>query len=323
MLAAAGELRANGVDGAVRASLADLDARSGHAARRSAGALGTGSAFVIAVCGATAALMVAVSAPGVAAGLLPGEIAAVLILLPLGLIDPLLGVVDGVQRAPVLLQALRRIARFTAVLPTRSGGRGITTPVSGIALQHLAAGWPDASEPAFDSVNATVSAGEWLVVTGPSGSGKSTLLSVLFGYLEPASGRYLLGADDSRDLDPTQLRRHIAWCPQDGHLFDSTLRANLLLARSRADAPSDADMLDALARAGLARVVDALPQGLDTRVGSEGSRFSGRGTCSVLPWPAPSSPAPRGSCSTSRPPTSMSRRPRASWLISAERWRPG
>jgi ATP-binding cassette subfamily C protein CydCD len=78
-----------------------------------------------------------------------------------------------------------------------------------------------------------------------------------------------------RTLDGRSLRRHIAWAPQEGHLFDSTLRANLLLARSREDAPTEAEMLDALHRVGLGKFMLSLPDGLDTRVGSEGAQLSG------------------------------------------------
>jgi ATP-binding cassette subfamily C protein CydCD len=127
----------------------------------------------------------------------------------------------------------------------------------------------------FSGLDAQVSAGEWLIVTGPSGSGKSTLLTVLLGYLPPSAGQYLLDGRDSRAFDGRALRRHIAWAPQEGHLFDSTLRANLLLARSRDDAPSESEMGDALRRVGLGEFLLTLPEGLDTRVGSEGAQLSG------------------------------------------------
>jgi len=112
-------------------------------------------------------------------------------------------------------------------------------------------------------------------VSGPSGSGKSTLLTLLLGYLAPDAGSYLLAGRDSRRIDPRELRRHVSWCPQEGHLFDSTVRANLLIARGREDAPDEDEMLLALNRAGLGGVVERLPLGLDTRIGSEGAHLSG------------------------------------------------
>ncbi len=79
------------------------------------------------------------------------------------------------------------------------------------------------------------------------------------GFLPPASGQLRLVGDRSR----------IAWCPQEGHLFDSTIRGNLLLARGRDDRPRDAELRDALALVGLGGFE------LDARVGPGGSRLSG------------------------------------------------
>jgi ATP-binding cassette subfamily C protein CydCD len=67
----------------------------------------------------------------------------------------------------------------------------------------------------------------------------------------------------------------VAWCPQEGHLFDSTLRANLVIARPRSERPGDDELLDALDRVGLAPLVATLPLGLDTRIGPAGEHLSG------------------------------------------------
>jgi ATP-binding cassette subfamily C protein CydCD len=72
-----------------------------------------------------------------------------------------------------------------------------------------------------------------------------------------------------------ELRRRIAWAPQEGHLFDSTIRGNLLLARARDDRPSDEELLDVLRRVGLGTLVADSSAGLDLPVGSQGSHLSG------------------------------------------------
>src|SRR5699024_10320810 len=77
------------------------------------------------------------------------------------------------------------------------------------------------------------------------------------------------------DLDPASWRGRVAWCPQDAYVFDSTFRGNLLVGRARDDAPDDAELLAALARAGLSDLVASLPDGLDTHVGAGGSALSG------------------------------------------------
>ncbi|MER7150859.1 ATP-binding cassette domain-containing protein, partial [Streptomyces lydicus] len=128
-------------------------------------------------------------------------------------------------------------------------------------------------------VGFTLTAGRRLAVVGPSGSGKTTLAQTLLRFLDPEAGTYSLGGTDARALDGDAVRRHVGLCAQDAHLFDSSLRENLRLARrNRADGPADADdrdLWDALERARLADWVRGLPDGLDTMVGEHGARLSG------------------------------------------------
>ena len=116
---------------------------------------------------------------------------------------------------------------------------------------------------------------ENVFVTGRAGTGKSTLLATLMGFLPVASGTIAINGVDATTLDPASLRSRIAWCPQEAHLFDSSIRGNLLLARARDDAPTDAEMMSALDTAGLGELMATLPQGLDTHTGSLGNRLSG------------------------------------------------
>jgi ATP-binding cassette subfamily C protein CydCD len=70
------------------------------------------------------------------------------------------------------------------------------------------------------------------VLTGSSGAGKSTALAAIMRHLDPSGGRILFGHTDIRTLDSEAARARIAWCGAGTHLFDSTLRENLLLARA-------------------------------------------------------------------------------------------
>jgi ATP-binding cassette subfamily C protein CydCD len=187
--------------------------------------------------------------------------------------------VDAVQQWPALAEAARAVGSLTVPVPTASEAEDADpTPlptVETLTLDGIAARWPDTNRDVFAGVGATVSRGEWLIVEGPSGSGKSTLMTLLLGYLPASRGAFSLGGRDSRTIAAADLRRHIAWCPQEGHLFDSTLRGNLLLARSHEDAPTDEELLAVLRRVGLGSLIDAMPLGLDTPVGSEGEQLSG------------------------------------------------
>ncbi len=274
MVAASGDLSANGVGGRVIERLAELDARAGRLARSTAWALGLGHAVVVLAGVAAAVLMLPATVDAVAAGTLPAAIVAVLVLIPLGLIEPLSALVDSVQQWPALAAALHRVRQVTAPLPAMSGGVDVDR-LESLELDGLEATWPGADAPAFGPLSVQARRGDWIVVEGPSGSGKSTLLTTLLGYLSVTSGRLLLNGADASTLDPVRARRLFAWCPQESHLFDSTIRGNLLLARGRDDRPTDLELELALIKVGLGPLLSSLTDGLDTRVGSAGERLSG------------------------------------------------
>ncbi len=253
LVEAAPDLAANGVGDAVRHDIAALDAAAGAQARRSAIALGAGGAVVIAACAVASALMLGASTGASHA------VVAVLVLLPLGLIEPLIALVDAAQQWPALSAALRKVGAVasSAEVP----GAPTKTRVQSLELRDLATTWPGASAPAFAGVSAVAQRGDWIVVEGASGSGKSTLLATILGFVAPSSGAVLFdgGGEQAR----------VAWCPQEGHLFDSTIRANLLLARTKEDRPTDAELTAILTEVGLGSFV------LDTRVGHHGAHLSG------------------------------------------------
>jgi ATP-binding cassette, subfamily C, bacterial CydC len=124
----------------------------------------------------------------------------------------------------------------------------------------------------FDGLSLEVPAGARVALLGPSGAGKSTLGALALKIAAPDQGRILLGGTDIASLPTEAVRTRIGWLSQATHLFDDTIRANLLLARPDADGAALWAALDA---AHIGDVVRALPDGLDTWVGEGGARFSG------------------------------------------------
>ncbi|MBK4346839.1 thiol reductant ABC exporter subunit CydC [Lacisediminihabitans sp. G11-30] len=272
MLGAADDLRANGVDAGVRAELAALDGRASAAARRGAGALGLGGAVVIASCALAAVLLVpfaVLQQPDIQPGLV-----AVLALVPLALIEPTLELVGAVQLLPALRRVLGRVSRTTAVEREAPGTPVDDRRIESIELRQVATGWQP-TQTVLTDASARVTRGDWLTITGPSGSGKSTLIALLLGHLEPTSGAYLINGDDVSGRDLSPLARRFGWSPQEGHLFDSTIRGNLLIARPRESAPDEAELITVLRRVGLGPLLDRLTDGLDTRIGAGGAQLSG------------------------------------------------
>jgi ATP-binding cassette, subfamily C, bacterial CydC len=229
------------------------------------------------------------------AGLLAGLAAVTLLGLGAGLVRD--GRLDGVLLAVLPLTA---IAAFEAVVPLtaaaehldrgRAAGRrlfdlvdaapAVIDPVAPrptpgdatLELQDLTFRYSPDGPPALADASALIPAGTRVAVVGPSGSGKSTLVSLLLRFEEYRDGHLRLGGTDLRDQRAHDVRTVVTAVMQPDHLFDTTLRDNVLLAD--ADATDD-DVLDALGAAGLADVVAALPAGLDERIGENGNRLSG------------------------------------------------
>jgi ABC-type multidrug transport system fused ATPase/permease subunit len=124
----------------------------------------------------------------------------------------------------------------------------------------------------LEDVDLRLQPGRRIALVGPSGAGKTTVTSLLFRFLDPERGRVTIDGRDLREYRQEDVRGTFALAGQEAHLFSSTIRENLRLARPGA---SDDDLEDALRRAQIADWVASLPDGLDTFVGEAGTQLSG------------------------------------------------
>jgi ATP-binding cassette subfamily B protein len=140
-----------------------------------------------------------------------------------------------------------------------------------IRLEGVTFGYaPD--RPVLEGVDLAVGAGETVAFVGPSGVGKTTLVSLLPRFYDVLAGRVTIDGVDVRDVTLASLRRQIGIVQQDVFLFAGTIRENV--AYGRLDA-GEAEIAAAVRRARLDRMVEDLPDGLDTVVGERGVRLSG------------------------------------------------
>jgi ATP-binding cassette subfamily B protein len=121
------------------------------------------------------------------------------------------------------------------------------------------------------NVSLRIPRGTRLALVGPTGAGKSTLAKLVARLYDPTSGSVRLGGVDLRDATLASLRGQIVVIPQEGFLFNGTIRDNVRLAREGA---TDAEIDDALRAVGAYERFAALPEGLDTEVRERGSRLS-------------------------------------------------
>ncbi len=176
-----------------------------------------------------------------------------------------------------LQQALASARRLFEVLdaPNDVLDRPGARPIAGFSREILFEGVSFAygdGELVLDGVDLALRRGSVTALVGPSGAGKSTLAALLPRFMDPTAGRVTLDGVDLRDVTLASLRAHIGLVTQDVVLFDETVRRNV--AYGRPDV-AETDVRDALAAANALAFVDALPDGLDTRVGEGGARLSG------------------------------------------------
>ena len=124
----------------------------------------------------------------------------------------------------------------------------------------------------LEAVSFSLEPGRKVAVVGPSGSGKSTLAALILRFREPQRGEIRLGGRNLALYADGGVRRLISAAPQRTHVFNDTLRNNLLLAYPQA---SDEALELALERARISGFVERLPEGLDTYVGEQGTKLSG------------------------------------------------
>ncbi|MFJ3335522.1 thiol reductant ABC exporter subunit CydD [Streptomyces sp. NPDC086766] len=244
-------------------------------ASRAATATALGDGLTALISGLTVAAAALAGARGVADGRLAGVAMAVVVLIPSAAFEAVLGMPLAAQyRQRVRRSAERVYEVLDAPEPVREPERPGRAPASPFPLvvTDLTARHAGQETDALSGLDLTLDRGRRIAVVGPSGSGKTTLAQVLLRFLDARAGAYTLGGVDAYALDGDDVRRCVGLCAQDAHLFDSSVRENLLLARKDA---TEAEVRDALARARLLDWVDGLPDGLDTLVGEHGARLSG------------------------------------------------
>jgi len=274
LLDAAPDLLAFGAATRRQAALGTLDTHLIALRRRTAGAAGLGAAATVLGIGWATVACTAIGVAALRTGSLAGPALAVLALTPLATAELVAGLPEAARRWSTSLPGGGRLAALeTAPAPVAEPADPLPVPFGhSLATQRLSVRWPAADRDAVSGVDLRVPGGGGLVLTGPTGSGKSTVLAALLRTLDPRTGRVTMDAVDTRALSGDDVRSRIAWCGPAPHLFDSTLRENLRLARPDA---ADDRIAAALSRAGLGDWLAGLPEGLDTRIGRHGGTVSG------------------------------------------------
>ena len=143
-----------------------------------------------------------------------------------------------------------------------------------ITFENTCFQYQEDGKPAVSNLNLQIRAGEKIGILGRIGSGKSTMLKLASGLYDGSTGNIMLDNIDMRQIDPNFLRSQILLLGQSPRLFLGTLRENMDLARSDGYS-SDQELLEALQRFGLDKIIRSHPKGLDMPLGEDGLGLSG------------------------------------------------
>ena len=141
-----------------------------------------------------------------------------------------------------------------------------------VTFENVTVVYPGKDAPTLKAFSLEIKQGERVALVGQSGSGKTTLVNLIARFLEPSEGRILIDGQDISKVSHRSLRRQMAFVTQDVVLFDSTLKDNLTYGLGNV---TECDIQKALEVASLTELVQALPEGLETRVGEGGNMLSG------------------------------------------------
>jgi len=225
---------------------------------------------VLAACALSAVIVAALWQSGNAGGSVGSFVAFVTAMLMLvAPIKHLSEVASPITRG---LAALDRGVALVDATPAESGGAFDPGRSAGhIELREVSLRYRDDQAAALDGVNLELHAGETVALVGPSGAGKSTLVNLLPRFIEPTSGNVRMDGRALAEWDVDALRRQFALVSQDVVLFNDSVAANVALG-----AQVDRERVRAaLQGANLLDFADALPQGIDSLIGHNGSELSG------------------------------------------------
>jgi ATP-binding cassette, subfamily C, bacterial CydC len=268
------DVLAFGREGGEQHEVSVLNGKLGRVQRRMALVRGLQNALSDLMMNLALVTVLIVTIPLVAAGTIDGVFLAFVALVVLGSFEAVAPLGAAFQVLGRSVGAGERLFEITDAEPeVTDPPEPLSLPQDGtLAFDRVSFRYEEDGSPALRDVSFVLRPGSRVAIVGPSGSGKSTLVGLILHFWDPDSGEVRLGGRDVRRYAQEDLRSRIGVVSQDTHVFNDTLRNNLLLADPEAD---DASLHRATTEAHLAGLVEGMPGGLDGYVGEQGQRLSG------------------------------------------------
>jgi ATP-binding cassette, subfamily C, bacterial CydC len=274
LLRAAPELALYGAEERMLARVRSADHELDRLARRDALVGGLGESLSVLACGLTVVAVLAVAVSAHHAGALNRVLVATLALVALAAFESVAPLPATARELSATLAAGRRVLELIGREPAIvDPAEPLPAPAApAVALERVTVRYAPGERAVLQELDLRLDPGRRVGLVGRSGTGKTTVTNLLLRFLDPEAGRVTLDGHDLRAYRQEDVRRTFALAGQDAHLFDSTIRANLLLARPEAP---EGELWQALRLVRLDRWVTSLPDGLETRVGEDGRGLSG------------------------------------------------
>jgi ABC-type multidrug transport system fused ATPase/permease subunit len=210
---------------------------------------------------------------GADAGLTVGGLVAFLFLVAM-FVDPLSELSETFDQTQTAIAGWRKVLGVLDLpveLVEPDPGRSVPPGPLSVRAHGVEFAYRDGGGPVLRGIDVDVPAGAHVAIVGETGCGKTTFAKLLCRLADPSAGRIVLGEVDLRELSREARRRAVLMVPQDGFLFDTTIRENVRFGRAGAD---DRDVEAAFASLDLGGWLGGLPEGLDTNAGERGEGLS-------------------------------------------------
>jgi ATP-binding cassette subfamily C protein CydC len=268
-----GDLLAYNSDGRQRARAAFLSERLTDAQFSLASTRGLSSALQDLAMNAAVVALLLIGIPLVGSGRVDGVYLALIVMAAMASFEAITPLQRTILEMDTFLSAARRLYEIVDGEPAVHDPpeASPTTHDSTLVVRDLTFRYESEPGPALQSISFHLHQGEHLAIVGPSGAGKSSLVNLLLRFWEFERGEILLGGYDIRQYRQRDLWKVVGVVSQTSHLFNGTIRENLLMAMPAA---SERDLIQVARRARLYDFIQSLPGGFDTWIGEGGLRLS-------------------------------------------------
>lgn len=172
----------------------------------------------------------------------------------------------------IVEDALNRMDEILNVKELPNGNSGEKIKDASVTLKNVTFSYDDAKTNAVDGITLDIKAGEHVAFVGPSGGGKTTLASLIARFWDVTNGSISIGGVDVKNIENAKLMNLVSYVFQDSRLLKTSILENVRMGRPDA---SDAEVVEALKKAQCSDIIDKLPQGVNTVIGSKGTYVSG------------------------------------------------